>query len=145
MLPNVTKCCPSVTESHRNVIKHNQTLPSVTGRYWMILYDTEWYQALSDNTKMLKYRRTSSPLHQLRLPLAMVREGGVWRQALLITPRPGSLQWHRGLTVSLDKGRSRISMVWVPLLGFDPYCEVEWLPLQDEFTPSINAKKSFLQ
>ena len=44
-----------------------------------------------------------------------------------------------------DKGRSRISMVWVPLLGFDPYCEGEWLPLQDEFTPSINSEKNFLQ
>ena len=39
------------------------------------------------------------------------------------------------------KVRSKISMVWVPPLGFDPYCEGKWLPLQDEFTPSINAKK----
>ena len=44
-----------------------------------------------------------------------------------------------------NKGRSRISMVWVPPLGFDPYCEGKWLPLQDEFTPSINSKKQFLQ
>ena len=43
------------------------------------------------------------------------------------------------------KGRSRISMVWVPPLGFDPYCEDKWLPLQDEFTLSINSKKNFLQ
>ena len=43
------------------------------------------------------------------------------------------------------KGRSRISMVWVPPLGFDPYCEGKWLPLQDKFTPSINSKKNFLQ
>ena len=43
------------------------------------------------------------------------------------------------------KGRSRISMVWVPPLGFDPYCEGKWLPLQDEFTPSINTKRNFLQ
>ena len=42
------------------------------------------------------------------------------------------------------KGRSRISMVWVPPLGFDPYCEGEWLPLQNKFTPSINSKKKFL-
>ena len=41
------------------------------------------------------------------------------------------------------KGRSRISMVWVPQLGFDPYCEGEWLPVQDEFTQSINSKKNF--
>ena len=43
------------------------------------------------------------------------------------------------------KGRSRISMVWVPPLEFDPYCEGKWLPLQDEFTPSINSKKKILQ
>ena len=43
------------------------------------------------------------------------------------------------------KRRSRISMVWVPPLGFDPYCEGELLPLQDKFTPSINSKKIFLQ
>ena len=36
-------------------------------------------------------------------------------------------------------------MVWVPPLGFDPYCEGKWLPLQDKFTPSINLKKFFLQ
>ena len=36
-------------------------------------------------------------------------------------------------------------MVWVPPLGVDPYCEGKWLPLQDEFTPSINSKKKFLQ
>ena len=59
------------------------------------------------NRKMLKWRRTSSPLDQGRLPLAMVREGGVWRQALLITPRPGSLQWHHGPAVSLDKFTDR--------------------------------------
>ena len=41
--------------------------------------------------------------------------------------------------------RSRIIIVWVPLLGFDPYCEGNWLLLQDEFTPSINSKKFFLQ
>ena len=41
------------------------------------------------------------------------------------------------------KGRSRMSMVWVPPLGFDLYCEGKWLPLQDEFTPSINSKKNF--
>ena len=44
-----------------------------------------------------------------------------------------------------DKGRSRISMVWVPPLRFDPYCEGKWLPLQDKLTPSINSKKFFLQ
>ena len=43
-----------------------------------------------------------------------------------------------------DEGRSRISMVWVPPLGFDPYCDGKWLPLQDEFTPSINSKNSIL-
>ena len=43
------------------------------------------------------------------------------------------------------KGRSRISMVWVPPLGFDPYCKGKWLPLQDKFTLSINSKKLFLQ
>ena len=43
------------------------------------------------------------------------------------------------------KGHSRLSMVWVPPLGFDPYCEGKWLPLQDKFTPSINSKKFFLQ
>ena len=32
-------------------------------------------------------------------------------------------------------------MVWVPPLGFDPYCEGKWLPLQDTFTSSINSKK----
>ena len=36
-------------------------------------------------------------------------------------------------------------MVRVPPLGFDPYCEGKWLPLKDEFTSSINAKKIFLQ
>ena len=36
-------------------------------------------------------------------------------------------------------------MVWVPPLGFDPYYEGKWLPLQDKFTPSINSKKFFLQ
>ena len=46
---------------------------------------------------------------------------------------------------SFHKGRSRISVVWVPPLEFDPYFEGKWLPLQDEFTPSINSKKSFLQ
>ena len=34
-------------------------------------------------------------------------------------------------------------MVWVPPLGFDPYCEGKWLPLQDEFTSSINSKNFF--
>ena len=34
-------------------------------------------------------------------------------------------------------------MVWVPPVGFDPYREGKWLPLQDEFTPSIDAKKFF--
>ena len=43
------------------------------------------------------------------------------------------------------KGRSRISMVWVLPLGFDPYCEGKWLPSQNEFGPSINSKKNFLQ
>ena len=32
-------------------------------------------------------------------------------------------------------------MVWVPPLGFHPYCGGKWLLLQDEFTPSINSKK----
>ena len=36
-------------------------------------------------------------------------------------------------------------MVWVPPLGFDPYCEGKWLPLQDKSTPSINSEKIFLQ
>ena len=36
-------------------------------------------------------------------------------------------------------------MVWVPPLGFDPYCKVTWLLLQDEFTPSIISEKIFLQ
>ena len=45
------------------------------------------------------------------------------------------------LLEKLIKGRRVISMVWVPPLGFDPYCEGKWLPLQDEFTPSINSKK----
>ena len=40
----------------------------------------------------------------------------------------------------LMKGRTRINMVWVPPLGFDPYCEGKWLPLQDRFTPSINSE-----
>ena len=44
-----------------------------------------------------------------------------------------------------SKGRNRISMVWVSPLGFDPYCEGKWLPLQDEFTPSINSKNFFFQ
>ena len=44
-----------------------------------------------------------------------------------------------------SKGRNRISMVWVSPLGFYPYCEGKWLPLQDEFTPSINSKKIFFQ
>ena len=43
------------------------------------------------------------------------------------------------------KGRSRISMVWVPPLGFDPYCKGKWLPLQDELTSSINSKKKIFQ
>ena len=30
-------------------------------------------------------------------------------------------------------------MVRVPPFGFDPYCEGKWLPLQDEYTPSINS------
>ena len=38
-----------------------------------------------------------------------------------------------------------MSMVWMPPLGFDLYCEGMWLPLQDEFTPSINYKKKILQ
>ena len=33
----------------------------------------------------------------------------------------------------------------MPSLGFDPYCEGEWLPLQDKFTPSIDSKKKILQ
>ena len=44
----------------------------------------------------------------------------------------------------INKGRSRISMVWVSPLGFDPYCESKWLLLQDKFTPSINSKKKFV-
>ena len=36
-------------------------------------------------------------------------------------------------------------MVWVPPMGFDPYCEGKWLPLQDKLTPSINSKKILLQ
>ena len=36
-------------------------------------------------------------------------------------------------------------MVSLPPLGFDPYCEGKWLPLQDKFTPSINSKNFFLQ
>ena len=44
-----------------------------------------------------------------------------------------------------NKGRSKISMVWVPPDGFNPYCEGKWLPLQDKFIPSINSKKNFLQ
>ena len=45
---------------------------------------------------------------------------------------------------SCHKGRSRISMVWVPLLRFHPYCGSKWLLLQDEFTLSIKPKKNFL-
>ena len=44
-----------------------------------------------------------------------------------------------------NKGRSRISMDWVPPLGSDPYCEGKWQTLHDEFTPSINSKNNFLQ
>ena len=44
-----------------------------------------------------------------------------------------------------EKGRSRISMVWVPPLEFDPYCEVKRLPLQDKSASSINSNKIFLQ
>ena len=36
-------------------------------------------------------------------------------------------------------------MVWVPPLGFDPYGQGNWLPLQNEFTPSIKSKNFFLQ
>ena len=36
-------------------------------------------------------------------------------------------------------------MVWVPRLGFNQYCEGKWLPLQDEFTPSVNSQKNFLR
>ena len=35
-------------------------------------------------------------------------------------------------------------MIWVPPLGFDPYCGRKLLPLRNEFTPSINPK-FFLQ
>ena len=45
----------------------------------------------------------------------------------------------------LNEDRSRISMVWVPQLGFDPYCEGKWLSLEDKFTSSINSKKFVLQ
>ena len=38
-----------------------------------------------------------------------------------------------------------MSMGWMPPLGFDLYCKGKWLPLQDEFTPSINSTKNFLQ
>ena len=51
----------------------------------------------------------------------------------------------RTLSDSGRKGRSRISMVWVPPLVFYPHCEGNWLPWQDKFTPSINSKKNFLQ
>ena len=51
------------------------------------------------------------------------------------------------------KGRSRISTIWVPRLGFDTYWEgdtycILWyilLPLKDKFTPSINSRKFFFQ
>ena len=36
-------------------------------------------------------------------------------------------------------------MVRMSPLGFDPYCEGKWLPLQDKFIPSMNSKKNFLQ
>ena len=48
-------------------------------------------------------------------------------------------------TSIISKGRGRISIVWVPPLGFDPYCESKCPPLEDKFTPSINSKKIFLQ
>ena len=37
----------------------------------------------------------------------------------------------------------RLSMISVPPLGFDPYCEGKLLPLQNRFTPSIKFKKMF--
>ena len=40
-----------------------------------------------------------------------------------------------------DKGRSRISMIWVPLLEFDPYCGGKLRPIQNKFTLSTNLKK----
>ena len=52
---------------------------------------------------------------------------------------------HKTIEFPLEKGRSRMSMVWVLPLGFDPYCKGKWLPLQDGFTPRINSKKNFLQ
>ena len=40
-----------------------------------------------------------------------------------------------------EKGRSRISMVWVPPLGFHPYSGGKSISLQNKLTPNINAKK----
>ena len=63
---------------------------------------------------------------------------------MIVLPTP--LKWlHSSRTIFFQfflKGRSRMSMVCVPPLGFDPDCEGKWLPLQDEFTPSINSKKN---
>ena len=33
-------------------------------------------------------------------------------------------------------------MVWVPPLGFDPYCEGKWLPLQDTH-PKYQLENNF--
>ena len=49
------------------------------------------------------------------------------------------------LIFGVIKGRSSRSMICPPPPGFDPYCEGKWLPLQDEFTLSINLTKKFLQ
>ena len=44
-----------------------------------------------------------------------------------------------------DIGHSRISMIWVLSLGFDPYCGGKLLSLRNKFTSSINLNKKYLQ
>ena len=39
------------------------------------------------------------------------------------------------------KGYNRISMIWVPPLGFDTYCGGKLLPLRNKFISRINSKK----
>ena len=62
----------------------------------------------------------------------------LWQRTDNIEPRP------RRVSFSIYLSDSAF-LVWVPPLGFDPYCKGEWLLLQDEFTSSIISEKKCLQ
>ena len=71
-----------------------RSIPSAAQNHWSLPNDTEYHRSIPNDTKVFRirehWRNSSLPLNQRTLPLATGQEGGVWRQALLITPRSGS-------------------------------------------------------